>query len=315
MGNLVNVQSLLGVQSVLVRPIVTVGLTSLLFGLYALLFTLSFYLLWTHQNAINRRLHLISVVCLFVMATGISLVAAANDVSDSLVFFHTVQTQDMVSFRAYLAGSPTKRGLSGTVYVGYALTNCIGDFVLIHRLYTIWGTNKRLVIAFPIMASVLSNAFGLAVGIMQNVQFIIDNVEFMASVADCRLGYYIANAVTNSMVTLMLAGRIWWAAQDTHVTGSGCLQRNNIHPEFRAIIAMILESGVMYPTVLVVHVALVYNASAIGVPVNFTPVIILFAGIAPTSIILLTNIKQYLWKCQPEGKSLSLQSESMGVKE
>ncbi|ESK93535.1 hypothetical protein Moror_1633 [Moniliophthora roreri MCA 2997] len=314
MSNLVPVESLLGVQSVLVRPIVTVGLTSLLFGLYVPLFAISVYFLWTRRDT-NRTLHLASIVCLFVMATGISFVAAASDVSDSLVFFRTVQTQDRVAFRAYLAGGPAKKGLSGTLYLGYALTNCIGDSILIHRLYTIWGDKNKLYIAPPIILSVLANAFSVAVGILHNVEFVIDDLEFMTAVANCRLAHYIVNAVANGILTLTIAGLIWRRARDANREACGLLWRNGINPKFRMAIVTALKSGVIYPTVLVVHVALAYNASTIGIAVNFTPAIVLFAGIAPTSAVLLSIVNRRTREGQPEGNSISLQLMSKGTTE
>ncbi|EEB90289.1 hypothetical protein MPER_11520, partial [Moniliophthora perniciosa FA553] len=156
----------------------------------------------------------------------------------------------------------------------------------IHRLYTIPGTEKRLVIVIPIEVSALANAFSLVVGIMHNVEFAIDSPGFMATVATCRLVHYIVNAVANGMLTLAIAFTRIWRAKLPKIASLG--------------------SGVIYPMVLIVHVSLAYNASTIGTPVNFTPVIILFAGIAPTSVMLLKTIHERARGGQPEGKSISL---------
>ncbi|KAI3596552.1 hypothetical protein WG66_003365 [Moniliophthora roreri] len=287
MSNLVPVESLLGVQSVLVRPIVTVG------------------------DSMFHSLQYRSTFCgLAETRTGhytLHRLSAASDVSDSLVFFRTVQTQDRVAFRAYLAGGPAKKGLSGTLYLGYALTNCIGDSVLIHRLYTIWGDKNKLYIAPPIIL--------VAVGILHNVEFVIDDLEFMTAVANCRLAHYIVNAVANGILTLTIAGLIWRRARDANREACGLLWRNGINPKFRMAIVTALKSGVIYPTVLVVHVALAYNASTIGIAVNFTPAIVLFAGIAPTSAVLLSIVNRRTREGQPEGNSISLQLMSKGTTE
>uniref|UniRef100_A0A0W0FNS2 Uncharacterized protein n=1 Tax=Moniliophthora roreri TaxID=221103 RepID=A0A0W0FNS2_MONRR len=292
MSNLVPVESLLGVQSVLVRPIVTVGLTSLLFVMAKGL----------QQDSMFHSLQYRSTFCGLAETRTGHYTLHRFDVSDSLVFFRTVQTQDRVAFRAYLAGGPAKKGLSGTLYLGYALTNCIGDSVLIHRLYTIWGDKNKLYIAPPIILSVLANAFSVAVGILHNVEFVIDDLEFMTAVANCRLAHYIVNAVANGILTLTIVANSW----PNLAASSG--------RESMAIVTA-LKSGVIYPTVLVVHVALAYNASTIGIAVNFTPAIVLFAGIAPTSAVLLSIVNRRTREGQPEGNSISLQLMSKGTTE
>ncbi|EEB99310.1 hypothetical protein MPER_01032, partial [Moniliophthora perniciosa FA553] len=60
----------------------------------------------------------------------------------------------------FLAYSQSNKDKTGII--------CIADSVLLHRLYIIWGSRK-LVVAFPVLASVVANAVGLATVIMKVV--------------------------------------------------------------------------------------------------------------------------------------------------
>ncbi|ESK93522.1 hypothetical protein Moror_1645 [Moniliophthora roreri MCA 2997] len=282
--------TLFNIQSVLVRPIITVGITFLLFGGGRIIIFFLLHFLWTRPNMINRKSHVAWIACLFVMATATSFVSTASVVMDSVVFFRVVQTQDLAPFITYIGDSQAMAGIAGFTNIGYVVTNCIADSVLIHRLYTIWGSTTR-VIAVPVLASVVANAFGFATGIMQILAFNpnIGTVEFSIKTANFQLGYYATNAAVNSMITLMIAGRIWWTARDARRAISN---RSEISKKFRTVVAMVLESGMIYPTVLVIHVAFSANASKLGVFVNLTPAITLVAGMAPTFLIMWSNINR-----------------------
>ncbi|ESK88063.1 hypothetical protein Moror_10762 [Moniliophthora roreri MCA 2997] len=305
-------QELFTIQSILVKPITTVGLTLLLFGFYILLFGQSFYFLSTRRNTDNRKLHLAWITSLFFVATAAAFINAASDVWDSVVAFRTLQTQDIMPFVAYSQGNKDKTGIIAATYIGYVVTNCIADSVLLHRLYIIWSSSK-LIVAFPVLASIVANAVGLATAIMKVIasRNTADPVLYALYKKGVKyqIGYYATNAAVNGMITLMIAGRIWWAARDTRRALSGRPGTNAIDPEYKTIIAMVLESGSVYPMFLIVHAALTANASSIGVPVNLTPAVILVAGIAPTTIILRSNLNRSAKTGQPKEKTSTMQFE------
>ncbi|EEB97549.1 hypothetical protein MPER_03108 [Moniliophthora perniciosa FA553] len=81
------------------------------------------------------------------------------------------------------------------------------------------------------------------------------------------VGYFCANAGFNGCLTLILAGRIWWMGrQGRESLGLGTGQR------YRAVAAIILESGMMYPIILIVQAILTEKTDTIGVPIDFTPI-------------------------------------------
>ncbi|ESK93537.1 hypothetical protein Moror_1635 [Moniliophthora roreri MCA 2997] len=311
MGAELDVSSLFNVKSVLAKPIATVGIALLLFGFYALLFGQLLHFLWTRPNVINRRLHIIWITCLFVMATTTSFVSLASSIEDAVVYFRALQTQDLDPFFTYLGPSQAKAGITGAINIGYVVTNCIADSVLIYRLYAICGSRRRAV-AFPIVASVVTNAFGLATAIMKVLSIKINTLEFVMKTVNYYLGYYAANAAVNGMLTLMIAGRIWWAARDAR---RGTSSHSSISKEFKTVIAMVLESGIVYPTVLIINVALIGNGSQLDIIVDLGPAVTLVAGIAPTFVILWPYITGYVQEGQLENKSVSFHLESTQVKE
>uniref|UniRef100_A0A0W0FAG2 Uncharacterized protein n=1 Tax=Moniliophthora roreri TaxID=221103 RepID=A0A0W0FAG2_MONRR len=88
--------------------------------------------------------------------------------------------------------------------------------------------------------------------------------------------YLIANAVVNSLVTLLTAGRIWWVGrQAMKVVGK----------QYRTIIAILLESGMLYPIAIIVPLILGPSGTDVS-PVNLFPITYQVAGIAPTLIIV-----------------------------
>ncbi|KIK64625.1 hypothetical protein GYMLUDRAFT_101465, partial [Collybiopsis luxurians FD-317 M1] len=84
------------------------------------------------------------------------------------------------------------------------------------------------------------------------------------------LSFYYANAGVNSVLTLLIAGRIWWMARQNRLElGS---QNQFLNNEYKAIISILLESGILYPISLIAHVVVEGNTDKISMPINLTPV-------------------------------------------
>ncbi|KAK7047158.1 hypothetical protein VNI00_006824 [Paramarasmius palmivorus] len=263
----------------------------------------------------NRRLHIAWITSLFVVTTVAAFVITASDIMDGVISFTSLKTQDPSHFLSYGVYDPAKTGIIVVTYIGYVLANCIADSVLLHRLYTIWGSRKRIV-AFPLLASVVANAIGLATAIMKIISSDMRKAENFAiyqKAIQYQIGYFASNAAVNSLITLMIATRIWWVARDTRRAISGHSQSNDIDPEYKTIIRMILESGSIYPAFLIVHAVLTGHASKVGVTVNLLPAVILISGIAPTLIILRSNLTRTVEERKPREKSSTLHFELSSV--
>ncbi|KAJ8077833.1 hypothetical protein PM082_002273 [Marasmius tenuissimus] len=154
--------------------------------------------------------------------------------------------------------------------------------MLIHRCWVLWHFNKRVLVSLAVPAIVL-NILWLATGILAIAACAIGdspNIQMMADRIAQGTGFSIA--IFNSVLSLMTGGRVWWMSRAT--------SEQTIAPRYKAIIAAILESGLLYPTTLVAAKVstLTMAQSQVGIFEPFDPSVIAFllAGLAPTLIIV-----------------------------
>ncbi|KAL0565100.1 hypothetical protein V5O48_016931 [Marasmius crinis-equi] len=94
----------------------------------------------------------------------------------------------------------------------------------------------------------------------------------------------IAMAIFNFILTLMIAGRIWWIASSAQK-----LIGKSISPQYKTIVGIIIESGIIYPVGLLsaIIVELVFDAGDEDPsPVYPQGMATQLAGLAPTLIIV-----------------------------
>ncbi|KAK1224810.1 hypothetical protein PQX77_012264, partial [Marasmius sp. AFHP31] len=112
-----------------------------------------------------------------------------------------------------------------------------------------------------------------------------DSYELGLQGNSIRLGFTGASAGANLLVTVFTASRIWWLSRETRE----CFGRGT-HGLHRRIVAIILESGFLYPVSSFVHLALKQSASEIGCPITLLPTVTLMAGIAPALMIVRCRV-------------------------
>ncbi|THU96517.1 hypothetical protein K435DRAFT_858473 [Dendrothele bispora CBS 962.96] len=99
------------------------------------------------------------------------------------------------------------------------------------------------------------------------------NFQLMLKGLDYTLKYYYVNAAFNLILTLTI-GRIWWIG--TKLTKYS-KQSRIICNKYKAIFAISLEAGILYPLFLVIHAAIAANVNVIPIPVDLTPIAIQLA--------------------------------------
>uniref|UniRef100_A0A0W0G0V7 Uncharacterized protein n=1 Tax=Moniliophthora roreri TaxID=221103 RepID=A0A0W0G0V7_MONRR len=203
--------------------------------------------------------------------------------------------------------------------------------VPMQELFTVQSVFVKPITAVGL--TLLLSAVGLATAITKIIVSVDTSnpalYELYKKTINYQIGYYCANPPVNVMITLMIgttlpsfvpqlcahefhaAGRIWWVARDIRRAIPGPRQSKAIHRDYKTVIAMTLESGLVYSMVRIVHAG---NAGAIGVPINLAPASILVAGIAPTFVILQSNLIRSVQRGQTD-KSISLQFELTSVKQ
>ncbi|EEB91825.1 hypothetical protein MPER_09754, partial [Moniliophthora perniciosa FA553] len=202
--------------------------------------------------------------------------------------FRAADSKNVDALFKWQSNEPTNFTLIFLAAMCYVASNCIADTVLVgHRSSSIYkytnidffryigvtefspqGSRKR-VIAAPVLASTVTNALGLGTSIMTAL----------------RTGYYATNAAHTFILTLMITGGIWWSSHDSRKYLGHSTTR-----QYQKVIAVVIESGLLYSSCLVAYVSVRENISNIGFPLDLFPLIVLMAGIAPTMIILRTSL-------------------------
>ncbi|KAJ8077838.1 hypothetical protein PM082_002278 [Marasmius tenuissimus] len=269
------------VEGTIVSPIVTLSLLFFVYGIYTIIFAFSI------QALIHRRkgpwvLYLKCTIILFALASFYAVSEAYGLTLSAIIRFRALKTDDYAPLATYI--DRDERGLAwvSMINITSSLMNVVADVMLIHRCWILWDCNKRVLVSLVIPAIVL-NVLWLATGIMCIVACAIGNRPNIHIMADrIAQGTGFAIAIFNIVLSLMTGGRIWWMSRGT--------LGKTIAPRYRAIIAVILESGILYPTALVAAKVstLTLDHHQIGVFEPFDPSVVAFllAGLAPTLIIV-----------------------------
>ncbi|KAF9066546.1 hypothetical protein BDP27DRAFT_1423794 [Rhodocollybia butyracea] len=294
MGTSLAASSIFSPQVIVLAPIISFALVLALFGFYTLLFGLSFHLLRHAKNISHQKLHLSWMLSLFLVSSVGGMMNAASNIDDLVFAYNAIRTQDFARFLKFITQDPAETVMTGFSYICLVLANTVADSVIIHRIYLVWGS-KLWIIILPAIVSLAINAVGLASAIMRTIGFPNGGNEAIFELelkgVNYGLGFFYANATLNMVLTMMIAGRIWWVARQI----STCFGQNGvINAKYKDIIAVLVECGFLYPIALIAHAVVEGNQSRIAIPVDLTGPVILLAGIAPTLIILSTCIGRKL---------------------
>uniref|UniRef100_A0A0W0FV92 Integral membrane protein n=1 Tax=Moniliophthora roreri TaxID=221103 RepID=A0A0W0FV92_MONRR len=286
MSHDVSFESVYSIQSVLLSPFISVGLILFLLGFYVLLFGMVVYFLLTRQNMINRKLHLGWVIVLFALSVSATLFGAGVILRETALAFHAASTQDLNPLEEWIfvplkASRSVPEALSGILYV---LANCIADSILLYRCFVIWESRKRVIIV-PLLVLLATNVMGLIGHIVFYVGMSMVQYELSTRTDTVNVAYSIANTVNTLLLTLMIAGRIWWRTRDARR-----FMGQEVGRTYKRIILVLVESGFMYSASLIVDQSLIQSASSLGFALNLNGVMSLMVGIAPTLIILRTSL-------------------------
>ncbi|EEB93211.1 hypothetical protein MPER_08165, partial [Moniliophthora perniciosa FA553] len=224
------------------------------YGLYIALFATCMNVLWKKTSQNNRGLYLGWTVSLFTMATTIVVFETIGLLRQSLMAFWTVKSGDYRELVQYLSNDDLKTASSAILTIAAALLNATADSMLIHRCYIIWGSQKRIGIPLVLGCFVVHLLFEL-----------LDKASRMSD------GYFAANAGINGVITLLTAGRIWYITRRIRAA-----MGQQIDQRYKAIVSIILESGVIYPTILIIGIILhrILDPNKMGLaPIDLFPIV------------------------------------------
>ncbi|KAG7098091.1 hypothetical protein E1B28_000065 [Marasmius oreades] len=276
----------LSTRQIIVHPISTLSAMFLVYGFYILLFGIAVRSLARQLHRPNRKLFLCWTITLFALMTILVIIQAWSLIRQSIIDFDAAKSKDYLPLIWYNAHDMVKVAHFTILNVLPVLQNFITDTMLIHRCYVIWNSRQQIGIPLILVSAVI-NAIGLASTIMGAVagsnMDVDSNVRIYQIGNNINSGYFLANMSFNGFLTLLTAGRIWYVTHEARSIIGG-----NVSKRYKTIVAIILESGILYPSVQLVQTIInyAYDPDAQGsIPFDISPLCVQAAGIAPTLII------------------------------
>ncbi|KAG7092919.1 hypothetical protein E1B28_009224 [Marasmius oreades] len=274
------------VENVLIEPFATFALMFCTYGIYIVLFGLSIRALHRSKNNVSK-LYWGWTISLFAMATLVVATETYSYVRESILEFKGLKTKDYFPFVNYGQGEVTKTIPYTISNVVLVLMNAVADSTLIYRCYIIWGSRKIVLyplafIAFVINGLLLGTFIGMTIGYSD--LRIESNIRLMLSAAAVNNGGWLAVAGFNLALTLFAGGGIWRLGRQARQ-----LMGQSTHVKYGTIVAIILESGILYSVALVTSTLLELELDSTEhglIPVDLTVFSALMSGIAPTLIIV-----------------------------
>ncbi|KAJ7152554.1 hypothetical protein C8R46DRAFT_481996 [Mycena filopes] len=228
-------------------------------GIHSVLFFLAMGFL-IHRKTGRQKVLLIYTVVFFLFGTTqlvLSLVKTATVVRVLLQPGNEFNHPDAIS-----------DGLGNTQFAIFWTNNFVSDSLLFYRCYLIWGSRWRPMVLPGFLIA------GTFIGAVTTL-----NVSVLLP--------FVFAALTNLVLVLFTAGRIWSARRDALHIFEGKSVRNR----YNTAVAMTLESGVIYFIVTVVLVATteqhLFNQAILGIAIHLI-------NIVPTLIVVRVGLGHYI---------------------
>ncbi|KAK1223224.1 hypothetical protein PQX77_013903 [Marasmius sp. AFHP31] len=276
-------ETYLTAELVIVHPIVTLSAMFLVYGMYIIVFGSCTSILYRRKGP-SFGLYMTCTICLFVLASITIGFEVFGEINQTLVGFRALKTRDLEPLVRYMQHDSGQTAWITATGVIPAVMNAIADIMLIHRCYVVWGSN-RILLYVLIGGAFVSNGLQFATVIMISV-----TVDFASMISLYRTarainnGCSILTAVFNGLLSLATAWRIWWISREARQQ-----MGMPIHAKYKTIVAVILESGALYPASLIVETVVPLTLDPIRagkVPLDIGILAALFTGLAPTLIIV-----------------------------
>ncbi|KAK7039035.1 hypothetical protein VNI00_010427 [Paramarasmius palmivorus] len=167
----------------------------------------------------------------------------------------------------------------------YLLSNCIADIILLYRCYVVWGSAKRALTGVLLLVLSTTNVFGLVAHVLVFVSRGKQRWDLSAKTGSIIMAYNMANAANTIIMTLLIAGRLWWITRDARE-----FMGHKVDRRYKRIVSTLIESGFLYSAVLIVNSCLTLTSSNLGYRISLNSLVRLMVGIAPTLIFLRTSL-------------------------
>ncbi|KAL0065322.1 hypothetical protein AAF712_007659 [Marasmius tenuissimus] len=273
----------------IVQPLASITVTWFVYGFYIALFIVALNNLYKYRRE-NRRLYLAWTVLLFFLCTLNNVFETWYRVRQAIKIYTGEHTKDYPTLQAYAQHDliKTVQRLVGFLMILPIVANLVAESMLIHRCYVVWFGNKWVGITLLVLSVVL-NSVGLAGCIMFTIGFrdtrFPEHIALLLKGNNINNGYLIANVIFNSLLTALTAGRIYAISREARKF----LGDDGINKTYKTVVAVIIESGLIYPTSLIIYIVILLRLDPNNqslLPVDLSPLFMQAAGIAPTLIIV-----------------------------
>ncbi|THU92371.1 hypothetical protein K435DRAFT_862545 [Dendrothele bispora CBS 962.96] len=263
---------------------------SVFYGCYAVLFGIAVSVFLRRQKLpiAASRWYLWALVALFVIST---IVTIADLVSNGLEFYTAFGLGGISKSMTAKDMSNLDLKMGFITKIGYLLANILGDSILIHRCYIVWNSSWLVIIA-PIVISIASNCVGFA-SIIMTMAIAFgglqrDQILSLTGHADKMLFAFMSmNVINNVLLTGLIAGKIWWIINAVDKAMAQYQRNSKARKRYKPTVALVLESGVLYPISVLIFEILSRSGSSIP---SLYQVMTQLAGIAPTLIIVRVGL-------------------------
>ncbi|KAF7324546.1 hypothetical protein MKEN_00495800 [Mycena kentingensis (nom. inval.)] len=116
-----------------------------------------------------------------------------------------------------------------------ATNNLLVDAIFIYRCYVVWA-HKTYVVALPALMLLATSVYNYTAAFADDWYYLR-----LGRLVDPRYGL-ILSVLTNVVLVLLTAGRIWWARRQLRVV----LQDPELERRYNTAMAMVIESGALY---------------------------------------------------------------------
>ncbi|KAF8189187.1 hypothetical protein K438DRAFT_1971832 [Mycena galopus ATCC 62051] len=262
---------------------------AVLYTIYVGLFIFSVHSI-VHRNFTGRRVMLIMSSGMFLLATCSMLISVLTTTISIYLIKARFQGDDVGTER--LSGLYDNLGYAYDVHL--TTNNLLTDLLWLYRCYVIWRSRAVLILPGILIVTTFVIAY-------LNV---ITDIIFDNPITDSRTPYFMGGA-TNVVLMCLTAGRIWYVSrQARHVNGKIFRRR------YHTAIAMILESGALYCSILLLRLIAVSVVADSAAMIVFSAVtsglIVQMINIIPTLIFVRVGMGYYQWV--PESATVNVRT-------
>ncbi|KAF9455989.1 hypothetical protein BDZ94DRAFT_1276776 [Collybia nuda] len=162
----------------------------------------------------------------------------------------------------------------------HTVNSILGDGIVVWRCYHVWGRSWWICIV-PVLLIIASAVCGFGQGVIF-AQAKTTHSAFVSTLARWNGSLFVLSLTTNVVVTTLIAARIWYLARE-----SGSSFANSSF-KYRRVLTLIVESGAIYSSALIIEITLYFlNSNAFYIV--YDPIAQLTA-IVPTMIIVMTSL-------------------------